>query len=154
MFSGGIDNTITAWDLRKQAPVFNLYGHQDTVSGLRLSPDGSYMLSSSMDNTLKMWDIKPFAPADRCIRTFEGMVTSPEKNLSRPCWSNDMERVACGSADRTVLVWDRISGKIKYRLPGHKGHVNEVDWHPTEPIIMSCSSDRNLYLGELEPSLV
>jgi Prp8 binding protein len=37
-------------------------------------------------------------------------------------------------------------------LPGHKGCVNDVDWHPKEPIIVSGSTDRSLYLGEVKPS--
>lgn len=32
---------------------------------------------------------------------------------------------------------------------GHKGAVNSVDMHPKEPIILSGSTDRTMYLGEL-----
>ena len=32
---------------------------------------------------------------------------------------------------------------------GHAGSVNEVVFHPKEPIVGSCSSDKNIYLGEL-----
>jgi Prp8 binding protein len=31
------------------------------------------------------------------------------------------------------------------------GTVNEVAFHPDEPIIASCSSDKKIYLGEIEP---
>lgn len=40
-----------------------------------------------------------------------------------------------------------------YALPGHKGSVNEVVFHPKEPIIGSCSNDRTLFLGELAAML-
>lgn len=30
------------------------------------------------------------------------------------------------------------------------GSINDVDFHPNEPIILSGSSDKNLYLGELD----
>jgi Prp8 binding protein len=43
-------------------------------------------------------------------------------------------RVACGGGDRTVTVWEVESGKILYKLGGHKGSVGAVDWHPREPI--------------------
>ena len=36
-----------------------------------------------------------------------------------------------------------------YVLPGHTGAVNDVDFHPVEPIIASCSSDKNIFLGEI-----
>lgn len=42
--------------------------------------------------------------------------------------------MACGGGDRTVTVWEVESGKILYKLGGHKGSVGAVDWHPREPI--------------------
>lgn len=39
------------WDLRKNDMLYRLRGHTDTVTGMQLSPDGSYLLSNSMDNT-------------------------------------------------------------------------------------------------------
>ncbi|RUO96637.1 WD40-repeat-containing domain protein [Jimgerdemannia flammicorona] len=72
VFAGGIDNEIKAWDLRKKDVVYSLKDHLDTISGIRLSPDGSLLLSDAMDNTLRIWDVKPFAPANRCMKVFEG----------------------------------------------------------------------------------
>lgn len=78
-----------------------------------------------------------------------GAVHNFEKNLLRCNWSPDGRRVASGSADRFVYVWDTTTRQILYKLPGHVGSVNEVDFHPTEPIIASCSSDKKVYLGEI-----
>ncbi|RUS20404.1 u5 small nuclear ribonucleo protein 40 kDa protein-like protein [Endogone sp. FLAS-F59071] len=152
VFSGGIDNDIKAWDLRKREVVYTLKGHMDTVSGIRLSPDGSYLLSNAMDNTVRIWDVKPFAPANRCIKTFEGAPHGFEKNLIRPAWSPDGTQIASGAGDRTVVVWDVPSRRILYKLPGHKGCVNDVDFHPREPILVSGSTDHMLFLGEINPS--
>ena len=35
---------------------------------------------------------------------------------------------------RFVYVWDTVSRRILYKLPGHKGTVNGVHFHPKEPI--------------------
>ncbi|KAI8967920.1 hypothetical protein BDF20DRAFT_897849 [Mycotypha africana] len=152
VYSGGIDNEIKVWDLRKNQLAYTMKGHMDTVTGLSLSPDGSYLLSNAMDNTVRMWDVKPFAPADRCVKIFEGAPHGFEKNLIKPCWSTDGSQIACGSADRTVVIWKVDSRKILYKLPGHKGCVNDVDWHPKEPIVMSASTDKTLFLGEVKPT--
>ena len=42
--------------------------------------------------------------------------------------------VAAGSADRFVYVWDTATRRILYKLPGHLGSVNDVDFHLIEPI--------------------
>lgn len=150
VISGGIDNEIKIWDLRKNEIVLRLQGHTDTITGLKLSPDGAYVLSNSMDNTMRVWDIRPFAPPERCVNTFTGHQHNFEKNLLRCAWSPDGARVSCGSADRFVHIWDSDTGRIAYKLPGHNGSVNDVDFHPKEPIILSGSSDKTLYIGEIE----
>ncbi|ORX51948.1 WD40 repeat-like protein [Hesseltinella vesiculosa] len=150
VYSGGIDNDIKVWDLRKQEVMYTLAGHVDTVSGLALSPNGDHLLSNGMDNTVHMWDVKPFAPANRLLKVFEGAPHGFEKNLIRPAWSTDGSQIVCGSADRSVVIWEVLSGKILYKLPGHRGCVNDVDWHPKEPIVMSASTDKTIFLGEVK----
>lgn len=59
-------------------------------------------------------------------------------------------QIASGSADRHVYIWDTTSRRILYKLPGHNGSVNDVDFSSKEPIIVSASSDKTLYLGEIE----
>ena len=51
--------------------------------------------------------------------------------------------------NRIVHIWDALTSAHVYYLPGHKGSVNEVTFHPKEPIIASCSSDKTIILGEL-----
>ncbi|KAF3924335.1 Jouberin [Orbilia brochopaga] len=150
IYSGGLENEIKVWDLRKKSIVNFLRGHTDTITSLSVSPDGQSLLSNSMDSTVRTWDIRPFAAADRAINTFEGAPFGLEKNLIRASWSPKGDKIAAGSGDRTVCVWDSESKKLLYKLPGHKGTVNDVRFMPgTEPIIVSASSDRNLLLGEL-----
>ncbi|XP_075237742.1 U5 small nuclear ribonucleoprotein 40 kDa protein [Lycorma delicatula] len=150
VLSGGIDNDIKIWDLRKNALIQRMRGHTDSVTGLCLSPDGSYVLSNSMDNSLRIWDIRPYAPQERCVKILSGHQHNFEKNLLRCCWSPDGSKVSAGSADRYVYIWDTTTRRILYKLPGHNGSVNDVHFHPNEPIIMSGSSDKVIYLGELE----
>jgi len=149
VFTGGIDNVVRAWDKRKNDVAFVLSGHTDTITSLRLSPDGSYLMSNAMDSSVRIWDVRPYAPQERCKKMLTGAVHNFEKNLLRCNWSPDGRRVASGSADRFVYVWDTTTRQILYKLPGHVGSVNEVDFHPTEPIIGSCSSDKKIYLGEI-----
>jgi len=149
LFTGGIDNVIRVWDRRKTEISFTLEGHSETLTSLRLSPNGSYLMSNAMDSSLRIWDVRPYAPTDRCIKIFTGAVHNFEKNLLRCNWSPDGGRITTGSADRFVYVWDTTTRQILYKLPGHVGSVNEVDFHPTEPIVGSCSSDRKVFLGEI-----
>lgn len=89
--------------------------------------------------------------------------------LTKCAWSktDNGARVAAGGGDRTVTIWEVESGKILYKLSGHKGSVGAVDFHPREPIseyevdlesncmlmarlVLTGSKDTNMLLGEID----
>jgi len=86
---------------------------------------------------------------ERDVCVFEGHHHSFQQDLLRCSWSGDGTKVSCGSADCFVYIWDVPTKRILYKLPGHRASVNEVDFHPKEPVIASCSSDRIIFLGEI-----
>ena len=141
LFTGSIDNDIKVWDMRNHKVSYSIIGHTDTVTSLQISPDSQSLLSNSMDSTVRTWDIRPFAATERHIRTYDGASSGLEKNLIRASWDSKGERICAGSGDRTVVVWDVRSGKLLYKLPGHKGTVNDVRFAPgLEPISKTHSS--------------
>lgn len=151
IFSGSIDNSITAWDIRNGTNLFrilhisNIYtyvvtksfvlrGHSDTISGIKLSSDGESLLSNSFDGTLRLWDLRPLPSSnDRVKGVFSGSSHGLEKYLSKPCFSPDERYISCGSG-RTVTIWSSSTGNVVYSLPGHKGAITQVDWSKKEPI--------------------
>lgn len=130
LYSGGIDNDIKVWDMRKQSVIYTLTGHTDTVTSLQPSPDTQALLSYSHDGTARTWDIRPFAPVDRQIKSYVGAPPGLEKNLVRASWNSKGDRIAAGSGDGTAVVWDAHSAKLLYKLPGHRGTVNDVRFAP------------------------
>lgn len=157
VYSGGTSNIISVTDLRTGNELYGLIGHEDTITGLAISPDGSKLLSQSLDNTAIVWDIRPFSSIKgRLIHRIEGCMQGIERNLVRPCWHNDSEMIACGGD--IITIW-RLNGannaggrkemcEVLYRLGGHKGTVNQVAWNG--PVIASASSDGNIMVGELD----
>ena len=122
-------------------------------TGLDVDPSGTRLLSHSMDHSLRVWDVQPFAAggdAARCKSVLQaGGGSNFEGQLLRCSWSWDGSKIAAGSADRNVCVWDVDSGALMYRLPGHSGSVLDVAFHPTQPILASGGVDSDIYLGEV-----
>ena len=135
LYSGGIDNDIHVWDLRKKAVAYSLLGHTDTITSLQVSPDSQSLLSNAHDSTVRTWDIRPFAPTNRHIKTYDGAPTGMEKNLIRATWDKTGKRIAAGSGDFSVVVWETHSGKLMYKLPGHRGTVNDVRFSPSDDAV-------------------
>jgi Prp8 binding protein len=151
IYIAGIDNNVYGYDARKsEDALVTLSGHREAVTSAKLSPDNSYLLTYSRDNTVRVWDAKPFSTRkNRCLKIFVGASHDAENHLLRASWAPDGSRVAAGSVDRCVYVWDTTSKQILYKLPGHKGVVNSVEFHPTQPVILSTGADKAMYLGEL-----
>ncbi|XP_069766329.1 guanine nucleotide-binding protein subunit beta-5b isoform X2 [Narcine bancroftii] len=55
LFGGYNDYTINVWDVLKGTRVSILFGHENRVSTLRVSPDGTAFSSGSWDHTLRIW---------------------------------------------------------------------------------------------------
>ncbi|SOV02477.1 probable U5 snRNP-specific 40 kD protein (novel WD-40 repeat protein) [Ustilago sp. UG-2017a] len=164
IYVGGIDNQIHIYDLTRKSIILSLRGHMDTITSVSLSPSGSHLLSTAFDDTLRIWDVRPFAPepnpADpnantanpRLYRTLRGTTFGGFENLLiKAGWSADGEKVVAGGADRTCTIWDVESSTILYKLPGHNGTCTAAVFHPREPIVVSCSTDMTLLLGEIDP---
>ena len=68
----------------------------------------------------------------RVHQSLNGAPAGFEQCLIKTCWSkhDNGSKIAVGGGDRTVTIWDVENGKILYKLPGHKGLVSAVDFHP------------------------
>jgi len=64
-------------------------------------------------------------------------------------WSPDSNRVVSGSIDKTVQVWDAITGEHVAIYRGHTGIVNTVAWSPDGKYIASGSEDGTVRLWDV-----
>lgn len=91
---------ISCWDLRKNTVEEELAAHTDSVTGLALSHEGSYLLSTSMDQTVRCWDVRPFAVGHKCIKIYQGISHGFDRNLLRASWSPNGKYLASGSSEK------------------------------------------------------
>jgi WD40 repeat protein len=72
-------------------------------------------------------------------------------DISSVDFSNNGEMVASGSWDKTVKVWDVLTGEYK-RYDGHKSRVTSVRFSPDNKKLISSDSDGVLILWDLGSS--
>ncbi|MEZ6132049.1 MAG: c-type cytochrome domain-containing protein [Planctomycetaceae bacterium] len=67
IFAAGADNRIRIWQLlstdspRINPPLVSQFAHEQSISRLALSPDGTLLASCAEDGTLRTWTTTPFA---------------------------------------------------------------------------------------------
>lgn len=55
LFAGGNDYSIHVWDVLRCNRICILYGHENRVTSVRVSSDGTALASSSWDHTIRIW---------------------------------------------------------------------------------------------------
>src|SRR6266487_1080320 len=92
-----------------------------------------------------LWALSQQRRMGSTLVTYVGHLNS----VATVAWSPDGTRIASGSWDQTVQVWDATSGAHPFIYRGHTTNVNAVAWSPTRtgPRIASASGN-SFFKGE------
>jgi len=143
--------------------------HQCDHRGLwitRWSPDGREILTASKDHQVRAHQIiaRQLGETERLncdrYRSFRGksdrtamdrsIEAQPEPPTSHQGWvctlrlSPDGERIASGSADHNIHLWERRSGRLLAQLAGHSSRVCTVSFSPDGQFIFSGGADHSI----------
>ena len=80
-----------------------------------------------------------------CLQTLEGHF----KWVQSVSFSPDGTKIASGSGDKTVKVWDVTSGDCLQTLEGHASSVDSVSFSPDGTKVASGSRDRTAKLWDV-----
>jgi len=96
-----------------------MVGHEDLLSRLDYSPDGSRIASSSFDRTARVWDA---ATGEELLR-----LSGHEAPIYRVRYSSDGSFIVTSGEDGTAKVWDSATGEVLTTFSGHRDIPNLVD---------------------------
>lgn len=152
-YISGIDPTIKAYDIRAtNTPLWVCEGHVDSITSIAINKDDSILLSRTMNGVIKTCSARDFVPEGIPRLNpyiYDGSPSGNENQLHRMCFSPDSISILSGSEDRTVTMWDFKTRKILKKFSGHRGAVIDIDFHPSERIILSTSTDGSIIVREI-----
>ena len=125
-----------AWpppDLPEPALRRILTGHDDDVTAVAISPDGTWLATTSLDGTARVWD----AATGRC-RT---IITGHGWAMTAVAISPDGTWLATTSHDGTARVWDAATWKCRATLIGPGNWVAAVTGHGWAMTAVAISPD-------------
>ncbi|XP_054088422.1 autophagy-related protein 16 isoform X2 [Zeugodacus cucurbitae] len=132
IISGHYDKKLRFWDIRteKQADDILLPAK---ITSIDLSKDGYYLICSIRDDTIKLLDLRK----NQIIGSFSHENFKLSCDWARASFNTCGSKVACGSADGLVYIWN-VMGELEATLKGHtygsgffhSSAVNAVSWCP------------------------
>ena len=76
---------------------------------------------------------------------------SPPKFALSVAWSFDGRRLACGSSDGSIAVFDVARSKLLHHLEGHHMPVRSLAYSPMDSrVLFSASDDGNVHIYDAE----
>ena len=101
----------------------------------QLSPDGKWIaFSGQYDGNVDVF-VMPANGGDPRRLTYH---PGPDHAVA---WSPDGRRLATGSSDKTVKIWDVATGQEVLSFMGHKKRVESIAWSPDGKRLASAGDD-------------
>ena len=127
--------------VRFEIKILTLSGHDDGVTSISYSPDGSKLVSSGEDGKIKIWDASVTANTDAPNVTLSGHSGS----VIFVAYSPDGSKLASGGTDGKIKIWDATvaddSSTPLATLSDHSKKVNSVAFNSDGSRLASASSD-------------
>ncbi|KAJ3382907.1 hypothetical protein HDU92_004501, partial [Lobulomyces angularis] len=130
IISCGDDQTIRIWNWQSRNCISILTGHNHYVMCAQFHPKEDLVVSASLDQTVRVWDISGL----RKKHAAPGSAT----------FDHDHHR-----GHQQGDLFGNTDAIVKYVLEGHDRGVNWVTFHPTLPLIVSGSDDRQVKLWRM-----
>lgn len=140
--TGGHHPVIEIWNAETGDIAGKLEGHRAGITALRVSPDGTYALSSSIDKTIMLWDLQ----SQQMIREIEvrdGQVFDVR-------FSPDGRRAVTAGRDGYIVEWNLDDGMPLHEIYAHERIVWSVAYTPDGRFAVSASSDEEARVWHLE----
>ncbi|WPJ60807.1 hypothetical protein SMAC4_13298 [Sordaria macrospora] len=120
----------------EQAPI------QAYISALVFAPSRSLIKRNFKGEEPEWIQTKPAVELDwnACFQTLEGH----SSYVRSVAFSPDGQRLASGSDDQTIKIWDPASGSCLQTLEGHSSGVNSVAFSPDGQRLASGSRDKTI----------
>jgi len=141
--SGSKDYTVKLWDAEKCSEILTFKGSV-LVFALAFSPDSKRIVSND-GVQLNLWNPNN----GRRITIFRG---EHAFNIISCAFSPDGKQIVSGSVDKTLKLWNAVTGKEISTFSGHASAVNSCAFSPDGKRIVSGSKDYTVKLWDAATS--
>lgn len=121
-----------------------------------LNPAGSRSFPGAVTPFVPAVPTPPTVPTNPLLeqlqrQTWEcdSTLTGHTASIKTVALSTDGKIIASGSEDKTIIIWDRNTGKVLHTLTQHSGAVTAVVISPDGKLLVSGSTDKTIKFWQL-----
>ncbi|MFK7768712.1 MAG: protein kinase [Mariniblastus sp.] len=139
--TGGNDSMVEVWDSETGLSVRSLTGHQDNVTSVSFSADGTKLLSSSHDQSAIVW-----SETGEVMLSCRGhySIVSDAKFMA------DGKTIVTVSDDRTSRIWNAQVNPSTLVMQHQTDVVWSNDFSPDDKRVVSASEDGTVVIHDAE----
>uniref|UniRef100_A0A8D1FFZ4 Apoptotic protease-activating factor 1 n=1 Tax=Sus scrofa TaxID=9823 RepID=A0A8D1FFZ4_PIG len=156
--TGSSDYFLKLWDLNQKECRNTMFGHTNSVSHCRFSPDDKLLASCSADGTLKLWDVKS-ANERKSINVKQFFLNSEESQedmevMVKCCsWSADGASLVVAAKNKVLLVNIHTGGLLAEIHTGHHSTIQYCDFSPSNHLAVVALSQYCVELWNMDSCL-
>ncbi|GAB4541267.1 MAG: NB-ARC domain-containing protein [Pleurocapsa sp.] len=140
------DKLVKLWD-RKSGKLLKVFaGHELSVVKVSFSPDGEFLASSGQDSVVKIWSIDRPSISSKNLIGHSYRVWGLAFQPICPNYPTKPRIIATGGEDKTIRIWNYITGECLKTLSGHEAWVKSVAFSPDGQLLASGSFDKTIKL--------
>jgi len=133
IIAGCVDGKLRTFDIRAGQLIVDHICQP--ITSIALSNDGNCVLSACLDGRLRLFDCS----SGELLNEYTGH--SNKQYKIEACLTATDAHVVSGSEDHAIYIWSLVEGKLVATLKDHTNQVVSVAYHPTEPCLISGSTD-------------
>jgi WD40 repeat protein len=157
--TGSDDFSVCLWNIKTGQLLKTLNHHTEALRFVTFSPDGCFLATASADQLALIWDVA----TGELVRRFDQHTGWVESIAYAPNHSSfqthssfaalaqqiQPQVIATSSTDRTIKLWDAVTGTILMTLTGHQSWVQTLDFSPDGKYLASGGVDYIVTLWDL-----
>jgi len=143
IYVGNSKGVITILDTQTHKVISTFKIPGGAVKSIHFSKDKKQYLVNSTDKVIRMYNCAD----NTLVHELSDVVNKIQ--WKKCCFSGDDDHIIAGSAQKAEhknYIWSREFGQLVKILEGPKEGVMDLEWHPTRPIVVSCSTTGMAYI--------